>query len=227
MWPDDRLPRMGAASALELLRRRALPIGLCVLAGLIGAIALTLTATERYRAEARVFVNIPTVASVESGVQGVQLTSDLLPSYAALVTSQLVAERVRDRLDLDESARAISGKLAARAEAQTLIIEISATDASPRRAQELAEATTTALSDAVADLEDGRDADVAVELKVIDPPLLPTTPVEPRPIYNGVLGVLLGLAVGIVLALLLDALDRSGARREEGPVGSLPLASRT
>jgi polysaccharide biosynthesis transport protein len=194
--------------ALAVLRRRALAVLLCVLAGVAGGLLLTAQAEERYRATAQVFVNIPPAANVQSGVQGVQLANELLPSYALVATSRNVAERVRDELDLEESAESLRRRLSAEPEPQTLVLSISAVDADPRQAQAVAAATTRALAEAVAELEQSREPDVAVAVQLLDAPLLPSSPFEPRPAYDVVLGLLVGLAAGVVLALVLEGLDR-------------------
>ncbi len=100
---------MDLGGVLRLLRRRAVPVALCLLAGVVGALLLTAQKDEQYRATARVFVNIPPAANVQSGIQGVQLANELLPSYALVATSRNVAERVRDELGLEESAEVLAG----------------------------------------------------------------------------------------------------------------------
>src|SRR3954463_13061166 len=94
---------MDAAGILQALRRRWPAILLCVLAGLGGALLLNRSATRIYEAKALVFVNIPTGGTVQSNVQGVLLTNDLLPSYAELASSRAVVSKVRQRLRLPDS----------------------------------------------------------------------------------------------------------------------------
>ena len=200
---------MDAARLLDLLRRRRLPFLLCLVAGVVGALLLTATSTELYRAESRVFVNVPSASNVQSGVQGLQLTNELLPSYAELASSRLVADRVKTELSLTESVGEIRSALSAEVQPDTLFIQIAAVDEDPEQARRIAEAATTALSEAVAELEEGRPDDVAVELRTIDPATTPSQSFEPRTGYNLALGALLGLFAGVLLALVLEALDRS------------------
>jgi receptor protein-tyrosine kinase len=199
---------MDASAFLHVLRRRAAAIVLCLVAGIAGALVLTHATDKVYRSTATVFVNVPSAGSVQTGVQGVQLISDLLPSYAEIATSRSVAARVKARLNLPESAEALRGKLSARGSAQKLILDISAEDGDPIRSRSIANAATQALADQVKELESTRGPAAAVQLQIIDSALRGKQ-VQPRRNYNLVLGVVLGLAVGVVLALLLDALDRS------------------
>jgi succinoglycan biosynthesis transport protein ExoP len=207
---------MDTAGLVHVLRRRSLPLLLCLVAGLAGALLLNRTSAKVYEAKAKVFVNIPTASTVTNGVQGVQLTSDLLPSYADIASSRSVVAKVKDRLSLPDSVESLRSRITAQALPQKLILSIAAQDNDPIRAQSIANATTQALADTVADLEKARSPSTAVQLQVIDPATRGKK-TAPRTTYNLVLGLLLGLGCGLVLALGLDALDRSlktGAQTE-------------
>lgn len=210
---------MSGGAVLQVLRRRWLPLLLCIFAGVSGALLLTERTVRVYQADARVIVNLPAATNVTQAGQGLQLTAQLLPSYAELATSRLVATKVKDSLGLPESAEALRQRLSAEAAPQTLLIDIGAKDGDPVRARSLANATAAALADAVRELQAGRSPATAVTVEVIDTAITPTAPVEPRPLYNLVLGLLLGVGAGVALALLLDALDRTvktAAQVEEG-----------
>jgi len=200
---------MDFTSFLHVLRRRWLAIALCLAAGVAGALSLTASTEKVYRAESRVVVNIPPGSSIAQGAEGLRLTSELLPTYAQIATSRKVAEKVRSALALPESAEGVRAKLGAEPEPQTLLIDVTASDADPVRAQSIADAAARSLSEAVAELERERTAGSAITVTQLDSALLPRTPVTPRPTYNLVLGILLGAFGGVLLALVLDTLDRS------------------
>src|SRR5690242_13451763 len=94
---------MDAAGVVQLLRRRFLALLLCLLAGIAGALVLNHETQRVYESKSQVFVNIPTSGNVQSSVQSVLLTNDLLPSYAQLTSSHVVVTKVKDRLGLPES----------------------------------------------------------------------------------------------------------------------------
>lgn len=208
---------MDVVSLLHVLRRRAAAVVLCLLAGIGGALLLTHQTTRLYRAEATVLVSVPASANIQQGTAGVQLTSQLLPTYADIAMSRKLATVVKSQLQLPESAEQLRRKISAAPETSKLVIDISATDHDPVRARSLADAVSVALSQQVAQLEQERTEGSRIKVDVLDPALTPRTPVEPRPTYNLVVGGLLGLAFGVLLALTLDALDRSvktGAQTE-------------
>ena len=207
---------MDAAGLMHVLRRRYLALVLCLVAGIAGALALNHKTKPVYQSTALVFVNVPTAGSVQSGVQGVLLTADLLPSYAQIASSRSVVDKVRTQLGLPDGLDQLRSRISAKALPQKLILEIDVKDHDPIRAQSIADATTQALAATVAELESSRAPETVVKLQVVDAATVGKK-ISPRTKYNTALGVLLGLAAGLVLALALEALDRSiktGAQAE-------------
>ena len=190
---------------LGLLRRRWRAIAICLLAGLVGASVVTSRSESQYRASARLFVNIPRAGSVAEQVQGVQLSVQLLESYARIATSRTSAERIAEKVGVD--ADTVGGSISATPQPETLLIDVSAVHPDPRTAAAIANATGDVLIETIAGLE--KDKAAAVSAQVIDSASPPGAPFAPRPKVNLALGGILGLIVGALLALALDALDRS------------------
>lgn len=198
---------MDAADLLQLLRRRWLAVVVCVLAGITGALSVTRSTDESYRASARLFVNVSAARGIQEALQGVQLTTGLLQSYAEVATSLTAAQRIIDDLELDLSPGALRGKLSAEPQGDTLLVTISATDHDPAQAQLLANAAAEVFIDLIAEFERGRPD--KIEARVIDGASRPSTPIAPRPGRNLLLGSVFGLGSGVALALLLESVDRS------------------
>lgn len=208
---------MDVTDYLAVLRRRWLAVLVCLLAGIAGALALTRTTEESYRSSARLFVNVPATRGVQEALQGVQLTSGLLRSYAEVATSRLAAQRIVDELELEQSAASLSGQLSAVPTEETLLITISATDEDPAHATRLANAAADVFIGLVEDLEEGREE--RTEARVIDAATEPVDPVSPRPRRNLLAGAGLGLALGLGLAFLLEALDRTVKTPQQAATG--------
>ena len=196
---------MDLRSVLGLLRRRWRAVAVCLLAALAGAAVVTSRAEPEYRASARLFVNIPRAGSVAEQVQGVQLTVQLLQSYSQIATSRTAAAEIAQRLG--SPAGSVDGRVTATPKPETLLIDVSASANDPGRSAQLANAAAAVLIDKIADLEKGKAAPVTAQ--VIDPAEPPGAPVAPRPKVNYAIGGVVGLLIGVLLALGLDALDRS------------------
>ena len=215
---------MTVESVLSFLRRRWIVLAVCMVAGVLGGFAQAKAHEKVYTSNARLFVNIPAARDAQEALQGVQLSSDLMQSYAQIVESRSVADQVKERLGLPSSF-SLSGKISGTQEPNTLILEISATDHDPARAQSIAQAAATVLNDKIGELEHDRTPASAVEASIVDNATRPTAPSSPRPMRDMLLGLFLGLVAALAIALLLDALDRSvkGVAAVEALVAVPPL----
>jgi len=194
-------------SYLAMLRRRWLVIALCIVAGLAGGYDLGHRGTKEYRASAQCLVNIPVAGSVEDALAASQLTSNLVETYATLVTSQELVGRAERILQGQGIPPGEIGSLSAGAETGSYLITITAQDSSPMVAQATANAAATALVDAVALFQQGAPAPISI--KITTHASLPAVPVSPRPGLDLTVGLILGLLVGLGLAGALEALDRT------------------
>jgi receptor protein-tyrosine kinase len=199
------------ATYLSVLRRRLFPLLLCVIAGLAGGYHIGHSTPKSYHATARAIVTLPPNEIVNNGqgLAGSQLAQSLVPTYAAVATSRSVAEKVIEQLQLPETPEQLQGKLTATQQPQTLIINIFARDGDPLRAASLADATAEALSERVKDMAAEDTAATGVHVQVLDHAAVPVVPDVPKPTFDLVLGGALGLAAGLLLAGLLEALDRT------------------
>ena len=189
-----------------MISRRLVPLLLCIAAGLTGAIVTTRNTAPTYASSSSVIITLPRSSGVSEALQGVQLTTQLLQSYALLATSQTAAEQIRTRLALPESATAIRGKITVNPQPESLLIVVGAIDTDPERARSIADAATLVLIDQIGRLE--RNKLDKVEASVVDPAQVGAR-VGPRSKVNLAIGLFLGLVVGTALALLLEALDRT------------------
>jgi succinoglycan biosynthesis transport protein ExoP len=192
---------------VAVARRRALAILLCVIAGLVGGIYLGTAPAKTYRATAEVFVSLPATGSTEDQLASTQIAGAYVATYAKIATSQDVAQRVVSVLHLPLSANAVQGALSASPETGTYIIGITSTDGDAARAAAIANAAASALSEVVGSFRSAGSQDVTVA--TIDEAQVPGSPISPRPKLDTLLGLVVGLVVGVALAGLLEALDRT------------------
>ncbi len=216
---------------LGALRSRWLTVLASVLVVLIAAILTTLLTTPLYQASTRLFVSSTGGQSISDSYQGNRLSQDRVASYAEIIRGETLALRTIDRLNLDMSAAALRGKIEATSKADTVLINVMVTDASPVRARDLANALSDEFVVMVRELETPSpgvrpDARVVVEQRAS----IPESPVTPKKKINIALGLSAGLVLGIGLALLREMLDNTVKDRENleqitgvGLVGSVPL----
>ena len=198
---------MDAAEYLAIAQRRWPAVLLCLVAGLAAALSLVRSTPETYRASTKLIINIPAAREVYEALAGVELSAQLLASYAQVATSHSAASAVVEKLDLEESPAAVQGRISAEPVPETLLMRISAVDTDPRRAKRLADAAAAVFVEQVRDLEEGTSG--TIKPRVIDKAQVPSFPISPRPKRDLAVGGFLGLLIGIGIAVMLEALDRS------------------
>jgi capsular exopolysaccharide synthesis family protein len=212
---------------LKVLRRRWRLIATVLLVIVAAISVLTLRATPQYQSKSRIFISTSD-ASATQAYQGGNFAIQRVSSYADLVNGHELASRVAKRLQLAMSPNDLTQKISAAVVPDTVILEISATDPSARRAQRIAQATAQELSGFVSELETppGRKH-APVKATIVDPASLPTTPVSPQPVRNIGLAVLVGLLLGVAAAFVRELLDTSIKGSEDiGEVTEVPVLGR-
>lgn len=215
----------------NLLRARWLIVVGAILISVLGAIALSLLTTPLYQASTRLFVSATASSSVTEVYQGNLFSQQRVKSYAELLMGVTLAQRTVDKLDFDMSAEALQKNVEASAKLDTVLIDVDVLDESPVRARDIANALSDEFVVMVRELEtpeggERPDARVVVEQRAS----IPNDPVVPKSARNIAGGLVLGVALGIGLAVLRDLLDNTIKDREKleeitgaGIVGRIPL----
>jgi len=198
--------RVGLAGYVDILRRRWIPLVVCVLVGLVAGLYEGHHGPKVYQATSRAIVNTPASQVLSEALAGAQLTNQLTTTYATLASSEVVAQRVVDDLGLPESAGQLRGSVHAAVVPGTFIIAISASDTNPAKAAQVANAVGKALGEVVSDLRSGNKEDVNV--KPLDQAGVPRIPTSPRSGVDLAVGLALGILAGILLVAAMEALDR-------------------
>jgi succinoglycan biosynthesis transport protein ExoP len=194
----------------RLLRTHWVLIVLSLLACMGAAAWLAWTRTPMYAAQAQLFVSTsggPT--DLSQTYQGGLFVQQRVQSYARLVSSPPVAEAVIKQLGLAESVPQLQEKTHASAPKDTVLINVTAEDRSPRRAKAIADAVGEHFSAFVNTLETPQGQRRSpVKVTVTSRAEVPTHPVSPKKTLSLVLGGVLGLILGIGGAVLREALSR-------------------
>jgi capsular exopolysaccharide synthesis family protein len=193
---------------IRVVRQRWRTIATMFVLALLVSGGLSVLATPQYQSTARLFVTVD--ASNTSDAYAASLfTAGRVASYADLVTSHAVTQRVVDELHLDLAPSDLATKLSGTAEPSTVIIDVSATDPAAEQAQKLAQTTAEQLTKAIAELESTEKTPSRVKATITDPASFPQHPVTPRTLLNLVVAGLLGLILGLGVALVRDLLDKT------------------
>lgn len=201
---------MNVQQVAGLLRRRWRYV-VAVTAVLVAvAWVIVATTTPVYTATARCFVTVSQDPRSGSIFQGSQFALTRVTSYTDLVNSPAVLQPVINELKLPVTTSGLASTVTAVNQANTVLINISATSTEPAQAATVSNAVALQFSRFIQRLETtGTSGASPVKVTVTSPAIAPTTPTSPRRRLSLAIGALLGLALGALAAATRDRMDTS------------------
>ncbi len=192
---------------LQLLRRRWISILLITVIAGAAAAGLTALQTPQYSSSARLFVT--TAQSSDSSLlQGGQFSAQRVKSYANLIGSRELAQRVITDTGLKLTPETLAAQVSATAVVDTVNLDITVTDDDAHQAQLITQSYAEQLTDLVRELETPTgETQAPIKATIVDAASYSSAPVSPRPKRNIALGLVLGAMLGFGLAVLRNALD--------------------
>jgi capsular exopolysaccharide synthesis family protein len=194
---------------LRALRKRWWMIVLSAVVGTALGTVLVFQQTPVYQGTVTFFATTPST-DASSSLQGDLFGQQRVNSYVSLLSSQSLAERVLDRTGLDLSTRNVMSSIEGRADLNTVLLTAYVRDSSPAQAESMTEAVAEEFPDLVEEIESQSGTKEApVRLDVVSGPVMTPYAVSPQKRLWVAAGFMLGLMVGVGLALLRALLDRS------------------
>jgi capsular polysaccharide biosynthesis protein len=159
------------------------------------AFAVSLSLPKEYESTAAVIVGSLTAATTEE----LDVNQRLALTYAELATSSPVLTKVIDRIGLDDDPSELAGRIDVRAPGQG-IIRIKATALAPNEAAQIANVVANEILALATPVDT-----TASRAKVVEPAAVSGSPSSPSVVINTLIAAMLGLALGVGLALLLSS----------------------
>lgn len=193
---------------LNVVRKRWVSVAVGLLLTLAFASAAMLLVTPRYTATTRMFFGVQGGESVTDLAQGSTFAEKQMASYAQVATSPLVLSDVIRRLGLDTTPDRLARLVVATPPADTVIIDISASDPDPEQAARIADAIGEQLATVAGELSPERsDGSQSVKATRLTAAAVPLDPSSPRVLRNLFVAGVLGLLVGLVAAIVRQGAD--------------------
>lgn len=200
----------GIVTLLAVMRSKYLALTTWTLLGAAAAGVINLLLPVVYEATAKIVIAtpywndttaiIPDLSFAEKPPQsyGDEFTQQRMPTYAGLVTTPLVANRVAERLRLGQSGEDLAKKLSGHMIPDTVILQVRAQDRSPVRAAMIADAAAQQTADVIKELDRPPYSLVSpVQPVFTDPASVPSRPISPRTLSNIVCGSIIGFLLGL------------------------------
>ncbi|WP_091035151.1 polysaccharide biosynthesis tyrosine autokinase [Microbacterium oxydans] len=193
---------------LRVFRRQIVVIVASVLIGLSTGALVAMLTPLRYQASTEVMVaaQVADTATPAERSLATGYAKQAVETYRSLITSSLVLDPVTEDLGLTTAPTGIS----ASAPLNSAIITITVDNRNPGQAARIANAVAESFATVVTDTLESRDQAAAFSIRIVtlEPAQVPTNPVAPNLSLSLIIGSLLGLAVGVGVALLRATLDR-------------------
>lgn len=217
----------------RVARRNWFVLVVWTLIGLSCAAVYSLTQPTLFTATSSAYVVAGTSQTTGDALAGSSLAKEKATTYLPLVTSQQVAARIAQDLEL-ASSEGIATSLKGTVVEDSVLLQITATSSSAQAASRLSDAAVRATAAEVQALETINPAGTATPTTVIkvvpvQQAATPAVQISPTLTLNLAIGPGLGLMVGFVIALVRRVLDRrvrTSAEAEEfagvGTLGIIP-----
>ena len=194
---------------IQVLRRRWMTIALLTVIALGASAAYSLTTTKQYESKSTIFISA-NLRDASDAYAATYAISTRMETYADLATSGEVLGAVIEELGLDLTVGELADKIDSEVVPSTSQIELTVTDQAPAVAQTINGALSEGLTAYLTDVETPAGTTSSqIIARVTDPASFNDQAVVPRTALNLVVAGLVGLVLGIGLAVARDVLDRS------------------
>ena len=201
MTEDQQPPSVGDFAYFAKIIRRWLWVIILIPLIMGGtAVAFSFLQTPKYATTATLIVGQEQGQQVGSPAKVDELQL-LAQSAVGIITTTSVADEAAGRLGFPIEGDAILANLEAEQVEGNQLIELTYTDASPARAQQIANTVGAVAGERISALPISAHDITAT---VVEKATLPTTPEEPDPLRNGVLATALGTMLAFGLVFLME-----------------------
>lgn len=176
-----------------------------IVAIFLGALALASTyvflTPAQYKSTASVFLSMNVD---QQNIYAAQFAlTNAAPSYAGLVNNAVITGPVGADPTINLDSTTLSSKVSAVVASSTVVIDVSAQDHDPLKAQMIAEKTAEALAAYLPKLQTGLKATIT------NPANLPAKPASPKKALDLAIAGIIGLLLGVAAAAIRDRLDKT------------------
>ena len=190
-------------------------ITLAVLLGAVGYGVSKYVLTPKYDSNATMIVSNSTSTDSQNPQQTnvelgqIQANKALISTYSEIVKSRGIADKVISNLNLDMDYEEFSEKVSIESVKDTQIISVLVVDTIPERAQDIANETANIFKDSIGDI-------MKVDnVQILDGAKLPDKPSSPNIMRNTAIGVVLGLILGVMIAMFKELADTTIKTQED------------
>ncbi|MGL4109669.1 YveK family protein [Clostridium sp. LP20] len=185
---------------LDALKKRwQLIVGITLVATILATIFSFFVIKPKYQASAKLFIGKESTA--ESNNSDIQMYQQLIKTYTTVITTNDLVDRALNKKGIDLKSEEVLSELSVVPGSGTQVLEIKYVSKDKEQSRSVVEAIASEFE--VYSKELITNADV----KIIEKVRLPENPISPNKKLNIAIALLLGVMIGVGLALLLEFMD--------------------
>lgn len=128
---------------------------------------------------------------------------ELINTYNVIITSNAILDVVIENLDLTYTPETLKDKINVHSEQNSQVVTVTVKDPNPHLATAIANETVSVFQELIPEIMNVDNVSILTEAITPDQP----TPVEPKPVLNIAIAIVLGLMIGVGVAFLREYLD--------------------
>ncbi|MCA1048642.1 capsular biosynthesis protein [Priestia aryabhattai] len=190
----------------QVLRKRIwLIVLIAIIAATISAVTSFFVLTPVYQTNTQILVNQAKSEQQLYNAGAVQTNVQLISTYNDIIKSPAILNKVIDQLNLDSSAKVLSGEIQVASSENSQVAQITVQDTNAKRATDIANATASVFQEEIPKIMNVDNVSVLSKADLA----ASKSPVKPQPMLNVIIALVIGLMIGIGVSFLLEYLDNT------------------
>lgn len=198
----------------DIIKKRfLLIISFAIGATLIAAIVSFFVLTPIYQSSAQFIVNQnneDTQGQLLVDTNTIRTNVELINTYSVIIKNSAILNEVIEELNLTTTPESLANNISVSSEQNSQVVTVSVKNPDPQLATDIANTTVHVFQESIPEIMNVDNVHILSEAVTRDNP----TPVEPKPVLNIAIALVLGVMIGVGIAFLLEYLDTS-VRTEE------------
>lgn len=176
-----------------------------IIAAMISGIVSFFVLTPVYQARTQILVNQESSEQQPLNAYTIQTNIQLISTYNEIITSPVILEDVVKKLNLNVTAKQLSGQVQVTNSQDSQVAHIVVQDTNAKRATDIANTTAAVFQEKISSIMSIDNVSVLSKAELADS----LNPIKPAPLMNIAIAIVVGLMLGVGLAFLLEYLDQN------------------
>lgn len=188
---------------ITIKKRLSMIISLSLVSLIVAAVFTFFIATPQYNATTQILVNRTTESAEGLQLNDINSNIQMINTYKDIINGPVILDDVREDLGTNLTTAELSEKIEITTEENSQVFSLIVTDENPHEAAEIANAVATIFQNEIGNIMNVEN------VTIISEAVPNTNQISPNNLLNLIIGLLGGLMLGVVIAFLLEYMDKS------------------